>query len=599
MAEQNEIAIIDFGSQYTHLIARRVRELGVLAHIYPSDVSAQKLTNAVGIILSGGPRSIIRGPQLEYDKALFNLHIPILGHCYGHQLIAEHFGGRVARGAAREYGLAELTVTPGARLFKKLPRRSAVWMSHGDHVEKLPPGFVQIGTTGNDSIAAMANETARLYGFQFHPEVNHTRYGAQMLSNFVFDICKAEKNWSTGAMLKTIERDIKKQAAGKNVFLLVSGGVDSSVCFALLEKVLGKNRVYGLHIDGGFMRENETAGIAKALAKQGFDNLHVYDAKKEFLDALAGVTEPEAKRKIIGNVYLDIADRIMHEKNMSGEVWLLGQGTIYPDTIESGGTKNADVIKTHHNRVARVQEMIAAGKIIEPIKELYKDEVRAIGRELGLPKKLIWRHPFPGPGLAIRCLCSPGSTDRATPFTFEAHSLLQLPVNSVGVQGDERSYAHPALLLNPPHTKANFDWQKLRDLAPRITNTQKDVNRVLLPLLGTTNEVAAAKISESFLTTQRLDLLRRIDGIVNEVVNKDAGAKKIWQMPVVLLPFGNKHGESVVIRPVESSEAMTVSFATLSASTLKKLTKKIQALDAVDFIFYDITNKPPGTIEWE
>jgi GMP synthase (glutamine-hydrolysing) len=596
--QKTEIAILDFGSQYTHLIARRVRELGVASHIYPSDVSARELQRAWGIILSGGPRSLIRGPKLEYDKDLFNLGVPVIGHCYGHQLMAQHFGGTVAHGAAREYGLAQLQ-TSTSKIFNGVPKKTQVWMSHGDHVEKLPAGFVQVGSTGNGSIAAMANEQAQLYGFQFHPEVHHSTHGMQMIKNFVFGICKAKKNWSTSQMLKNIEEDIKKQAAGKNVFLLVSGGVDSSVCFALLEKVLGKDRVYGLHIDGGFMRQNETKNIGIALAKHGFNNLHIYDAKQEFLNALKNVTEPEEKRKIIGNVYLDIADRIMREKGMNGENWLLGQGTIYPDTIESGGTKNADVIKTHHNRVARIQDMIAAGKIIEPIKELYKDEVRAIGLNLGLPKALVYRHPFPGPGLAIRCLCSAGSQERATALNFEKYSLLKLPVRSVGVQGDERSYSHPAVLLNPPKTKTGLNWKELHILSPRITNAQKEVNRVLLPLLGDSKEFIESAVTKNYVTKNRLDLLRTVDQIINEVVNKDPLTKKIWQMPVVLIPFGNTHGESIVLRPVESSEAMTVSFAALGSSTIKTIIKKIQALKAVDFIFYDVTNKPPGTIEWE
>ena len=443
MSSQNEVAILDFGSQYTHLIARRVRELGVVSHIYPTDVPASKLKNAVAIILSGGPRSLVRDPRLPFDPAIFNLGIPMLGLCYGHQLVADIFGGKVASGTAREYGLAALNISPSP-IFERVKKKTVVWMSHGDHVEKIPSGFKQIATTGNGSVAAMADEKKKMYGFQFHPEVAHSKEGKKMLHNFLFKICKAKKNWNVGQMLSSIEQSIEQltnchsdrasqraeesRTIGerdpstalrsarddrKNVFLLVSGGVDSTVCFALLEKVLGKKRVFGLHIDNGFMRLDETKKITKALKKIGFNNLHIYDAEKEFLQALRGVTEPEQKRKIIGNLFLDITDRIMKEKGMDGKNWLLGQGTIYPDTIESGGTKNADVIKTHHNRVPRVQQMITEGRVIEPLKELYKDEVREIGLKLGLPKELIFRHPFPGPGLAIRCLCSEGSKEKA------------------------------------------------------------------------------------------------------------------------------------------------------------------------------------------
>ena len=592
MEAKNEIAILDFGSQYTHLIARRVRELGVVSHIYPNDISAKKLKNASGIILSGGPRSLVRDPRLKIDKNIFDLNLPILGLCYGHQLLADLYGGKVESGQAREYGLAKLEVT-SAPIFSGVKKTSNVWMSHGDHVSKLPNGFKQIAKSASESIAAMYNPNKNFYGFQFHPEVAHSAEGKKMISNFVFNICQAKKNWNTSLMLKQIEQDIIAQAENKNVFLLVSGGVDSAVCFALLEKVLGKKRVFGLHIDSGTMRLNETKKISLALKKLGFDNLHIHNAEKEFLSALKNISEPEQKRKIIGNLFLDITDRIMKEKNMSGDNWLLGQGTIYPDTIESGGTKNADVIKTHHNRVPRVQQMITDGKIIEPLKELYKDEVRKIGLKLGLPTSIVMRHPFPGPGLAIRCLCSNGSKDLATPIADKLN-LLKLPIKSVGVQGDERSYSHPAVLLNKDQS-----WLKLRTLSPTITNTHKEINRVLILIDGEENKLTISKLNKAYLTKPRLELLRKIDAIVDEAILADKKCNKIWQCPTVLVPFGFNKKESIVLRPVESEEAMTVSFAQIPDNTLKIIIKKIKTLKAVDFIFYDITNKPPGTIEWE
>lgn len=592
MEAKNEIAILDFGSQYTHLIARRVRELGVVSHIYPNDVSAKKLKNVVGIILSGGPRSLVRDPRLKFDKNIFNLNLPVLGLCYGHQLLADLHGGKVESGQAREYGLAKLEVS-NAPIFSGIKKFSSVWMSHGDHVSKLPTGFKQIAKSTSESIAAMYNPDKNFYGFQFHPEVAHSAEGKKMLSNFVFNICNAQTNWNTSLMLKQIEQDIVNQAGDKNVFLLVSGGVDSAVCFALLEKVLGKKRVFGLHIDSGTMRLNETKKISAALKKLGFDNLYIHNAEKEFLAALKNISEPEQKRKIIGDLFLDITDRIMKEKNMSGDNWLLGQGTIYPDTIESGGTKNADVIKTHHNRVPRVQQMIADGKIIEPLKVLYKDEVRKIGLKLGLPTSIVMRHPFPGPGLAIRCLCSDGSDDVAT-LLDNKFNLFKLPIKSVGVQGDERSYSHPAILLSN-----NISWSKLRAISPSITNTYKEVNRVLILCDGESKKLVSSKLSKGYLTKSRLELLRKIDAIVDEAILADKKCKKIWQCPTVLVPFGHKNKESIVLRPVESEEAMTVSFAQIPDNTLKKILRKIKALKAVDYIFYDITNKPPGTIEWE
>ena len=361
---------------------------------------------------------------------------------------------------------------------------------------------------------------------------------------------------------------------------MVSGGL-IQLFAALLEKVLGKKRVYGLHVDTGFMRDSETKKIKTALNKIGFDNLHVYNAEAEFLRALKGITEPEQKRKIIGDLFLDITDRIMKEKGLTGKDWLIGQGTIYPDTIESGGTKNADVIKTHHNRVPRIKQMIAEGKIIEPIRELYKDEARAIGRALGLPYALVDRHPFPGPGLAIRCLCSDGSNEKptaivsdpsrrrarqslttlkdcfvvSTPRNDSLFHLIKLPIKSVGVQGDERSYANPALVVkeknrnikNPSprrrgqgevSTSVNPPWSLLQKISPSLTNQNKQINRVLYLLSVDQDNIEKSIVKKSEITRHRLGLLRKIDAIVHKEIEH---LPHIWQMPVVLVPFGYKH----------------------------------------------------------
>jgi len=592
--KNNEIAILDFGSQYTHLIARRIRELGVISHIYPNDTPISELKNAVGIILSGGPKSLVNDPKIPYDKNIFTLNLPILGLCYGHYIITDFFGGKLGSGSSREYGLAQMKITKSP-IFKDISTNLNVWMSHGDHVEKLPTGFIQIATTENGSVTAMHNLSKKVFGFQFHPEVQHTNFGKKMIANFVFDICWAEKNWDTNIQLEQIQAEIKKQAGNKNIFLLISGGVDSTVCFTLLEKTLGKSRVFGLHVDHGLMRENETNLVVESLKKIGLDDLYVYNAEKEFLEKLTEVYEPEQKRKIIGDLFLEITDRVMADKQMNSNDWLIGQGTIYPDTIESGGTKNADVIKTHHNRVPKIKQMIAEGKIIEPIRELYKDEVRAIGKKLGLPEELLYRHPFPGPGLGIRCLCSNQNDDVIYPlFTKEGRGeVLVLPIKSVGVQGDERSYAHPAVIT----TKKN--WEELKTLSPAITNSNKNINRVLYLISGSKENLAKSTLKKSYLTKNRLDILRKIDAVVNKHILKNDLCSHIWQMPVVLIPFGFDKKESVVLRPVESEEAMTVNFAEISAPILQNIITEIADLKLIDFIFYDITNKPPGTIEWE
>jgi len=283
---------------------------------------------------------------------------------------------------------------------------------------------------------------------------------------------------------------------------------------------------------------------------------------------------------------------------MAVDKWLIGQGTIYPDTIESGGTKNADVIKTHHNRVPRIQQMIAEGKIIEPIKELYKDEVRQIGLKLGLPKNILFRHPFPGPGLGIRCLCSDKTTDAVSAIANHTKygEIFKLPIKSVGVQGDERSYAQPALII--PKTK-KINWQYYYKISPQITNKHKDINRVLFLLHGEKNKIINSTFKTACLTKTRLNLLRKIDDIVNKYILKNKECQHIWQLPVVLIPFGYNKKESVVLRPVESEEAMTVSFAKIPEKILQKIVREIKKLAKIDYIFYDITNKPPGTIEWE
>jgi GMP synthase (glutamine-hydrolysing) len=455
--KKTHIAILDFGSQYMHLNTRRIRQLGVLSKIYPTDVNAHELKDVCGIILSGGPNSV-NDQKVPYDPGMCDLDVPILGLCYGHQLMAHHYGGVVTPAHNREYGMATLTVKDATGVFAGLEPTEQVWMSHWDSVTQVPEGFHVTGTTDDCPVAAMANPTAKRYGAQFHMEVHHTTHGMQMLRNFVFDICGAEKNWSMEEYLQDLTRDVQALVKDRNVFLLVSGGVDSSVAFALLEKILGKKRVYGLHIDNGFMRENESAMVATALAEAGFDDLHVVDASKTFLAAVEGMTDPEEKRKTIGRVFLEVQRAEFAKLGLNQDDWLLGQGTIYPDTIESGGTKTADTIKTHHNRVDEILEMINAGKVVEPLAELYKDEVRELGRQLGLSDPLVNRWPFPGPGLSIRTLCSNGKRFRVADEdsvnvqiqkTAAAYHLngMVLPIRSVGVQGDQRSYQHPALVF--------------------------------------------------------------------------------------------------------------------------------------------------------
>ncbi|MBI2410483.1 MAG: glutamine-hydrolyzing GMP synthase [Candidatus Kerfeldbacteria bacterium] len=607
--KQRYIAIVDFGSQYMHLITRRIRQLGVHSKIFPTDVNAHELKDAWGVIISGGPNDV-NDQKLTYDPGVFDLPIPILGLCYGHQLMTQHLGGVVTSAHNREYGMATVEVLDKRSILAGLDNHEQVWMSHWDSVTQVPEGFTVIGRTSYCPVAAMANEKDRRYGLQFHVEVNHTLHGMKILENFVFDICGAEKNWNMIAYIQNLKNDLKKFVGEKKIFLLVSGGVDSAVAFALLEQVLGKERVYGLHIDNGFMRLHESAHVEEALAAAGFDDLHVVDASSQFLSAVAGIVDPEAKRKIIGKTFLDIQKQVFDDLGFNTDEWLLGQGTIYPDTIESGGTKTADTIKTHHNRVDEVLEMINAGKVVEPLAELYKDEVREMGLALGLPETLVNRWPFPGPGLSIRVLCASGKEEpvaNESAVNAELQKTVQvygtgvsarvLPIRSVGVQGDQRSYQHPALVS----TAEMLPWEQLNELSVRITNSITGVNRVVYHVGGALPE-QGFQLHEAYLTKDRLELLRQVDAVVDEVIRAHGLYDAIWQLPAVLLPLSASVGvvgEVVVLRPIESQEAMTVNFYPMDAAVLQEMVDRILAIEGVSSVLYDISNKPPATIEWE
>jgi GMP synthase (glutamine-hydrolysing) len=597
-----QIAILDFGSQYTHLISRRVRDFSVLSRIYPANVKASILRreNLIGVILSGGPMSVYDETALDYDRQIFDLAAPILGLCYGHQLIGRHFGGKVKAGKVREYGFAKLKIKNTNKkskilnqsyLFKGLKKQLTVWMSHGDSVAKAPPGFDILASTRDCQIAAMGNLERKIYGLQFHPEVHHTKDQDKILYNFVVGICGALQDWRIDDAVQEIIKDIRNQAKDKKVFMLVSGGVDSSVAFAFLEKALGKKNVIGLYINSGLMRKGESQQVKKDLAKAGFNDLQIADAKAEFLNRLKSISDPEKKRKIIGEAYLDVAERWFRKK------WLLGQGTIYPDTVESGGTKHADTIKTHHNRIVRIQQMIIQGRIIEPLRNFYKDEVRAIGRKLGLPQQLVARHPFPGPGLGIRVLCSqkigrknlPRLKLNQTDFHYQI-----LPAKSVGVQGDSRTYAHPLAVWGA------LNWKKLEKISTNITNTYRSINRVVWLLYpNNLKDKRFYQKASCFLTPERLLLLRRINSLVEKEIRKAGIYNKIWQFPVVLAPISLNRGESIILRPVESREAMTANFYKMNQCLLSRIINQIKKFDQIDAVFYDVTNKPPGTIEWE
>ncbi|HLD07715.1 MAG TPA: glutamine-hydrolyzing GMP synthase [Candidatus Peribacterales bacterium] len=600
LLHSKSVVILDFGGQYAHLIGNRVRRLGAFSEIHDPSTKAEELKDAAAIILSGGPQSVYdpKGPQA--DPKIFELGIPILGICYGHQWMAQELGGEVQAGDMQEYGFSEIQVTKkDDHLLRDLKPEFTVWMSHGDEVTRLPKGFEVTATSDVCAIAAMADEERKIFGVQFHPEVTHTEFGMEILQRFLD--CTFSAKWELSDVEDHLAEEIVKKVGKRNVFILVSGGVDSTVAFTLLNKTLGTERVYGLLVDHGLMRKGEIHEIADAFAEHGFTNLHVEDASAQFLEKLKDVTDPEAKRQIIGDTFIEVQAEVAKRLNLDTKNWMLGQGTIYPDTIETGGTKNADRIKTHHNRVAAIEEMIKEGRVIEPLKELYKDEVRVLGEKLGLPHHLVWRHPFPGPGLGVRILCahepSPLTKKEEAEITVASkmYFFKVLPVKSVGVQGDGRSYKNPlAVFLQKPFS----DLRSMHGLASALPNTYKQINRVLV--CTSHQKVPELIFTPTTITRDIAETLREADHIVHREMREEGLEEKIWQFPVVLIPIGTKKGgRSIVLRPVESQEAMTANAFHLTEKFLVRVTKKILEIEGIDMVFYDVTNKPPATIEWE
>ncbi len=599
------IVVLDFGGQYAHLIANRIRRLRVHAEIRSPETAVAELQDADGLILSGGPASVYDPEAPAYNPEILAMGKPMLGLCYGHQLLCHRLGGQVEMGTTHEFGAAYLHVDKAEGVLAGLDARERVWMSHRDHVAALPPGFAVLGATEDCPVAAMGDAERKIYGLQFHPEVTHTVRGMDILDNFAA-LCGAERNWTMERYTEeTIER-LQEQAQGRNVFLFVSGGVDSSVAFLLLNRALGAERVLGLHIDNGFMREGETTMVERLMKGAGLHNLEVVDASAEFLAATEGIADPEEKRQRIGEEFIRVRDRALAALALDPDEWLLGQGTLYTDTIESGGTENAAVIKTHHNRVGVIDQLLAEGKVVEPLDQLYKDEARTLGETLGLPHHLVWRHPFPGPGLAVRALCSdgPDAEDADSGLALETVAEAQkvaatfglaldvLPLLSVGVQGDSRTYAHPAVVTG------QREWKTLEALSTELTNNFPSINRVIY-LLGPTPR-PQQNLKAGYLTRDRLDLLRQADAISMEALERHGLMEEVTQMPTVLLPLSSDGvQESVVLRPIATSDFMTARFCPLPQAFLDDVCERLLALAGIEAVFYDITHKPPGTVEWE
>ncbi len=579
-----QITVLDAGGQYCHLIARKIRDLGVYADVCASDTPAGELRGRKGLIISGGPDSVYESDSSRIDPAILSTASAVLGICYGQQLMAYELGGRVRKGDKGEYGLALLQAVKPHPLFADLNGDPQIWMNHRDQVESVPEGFDVLASTDTCAVAAMAHRTRPLLGVQFHPEVVHTKQGTRILSNFVFGVCGCVQDWDPKDRIRPTEAEIRSVAGDRNVFFFVSGGVDSTVAYTLCLRALGPERVYGIYVDTGLMREGETQYVRRLFEQLGATAFHVEDAAGEFLNALEGVCDPEKKRHIIGEQFVAVQERVLSTGSFLDGHWILGQGTIYPDTIESGGTARADVIKTHHNRVAGIQKLIETGRIIEPLASFYKDEVREIGEELSIPGEFLHRHPFPGPGLAIRCLCS----ERETPVErLDAGWLL--PIRSVGVKGDSRSYHSVLALENLPTD----------EIATELVNRTSDINRVV-GLVRAKAPMSELHTTVGTLTHERLERLRRADAIVRRLSDESGFEREVWQFPVVLIPLGiDSAPDSLVLRPIHSVDGMTAQVVRMPDDLLKQMATELLTVDGICGVFYDLTHKPPGTIEWE
>ena len=509
----DKILVLDFGSQYTQLIARRIRENKVYSEIFPFNTSIEKIRafEPKGIILSGGPSSVYDKEAPICDLEIFNLGIPVFGICYGMQLMAHSLGGEVARAAKREYGRAMLMVDDETDLLWGLSQKSKVWMSHGDRIELMPEGFAIIGHTDNSPVAAMADKKRKFYALQFHPEVAHTDEGMRVLQNFVFEICLCKPTWEMASFIEWSVANIRAQVDGKKVICALSGGVDSSVVALMLHRAIGDNLTC-IFVDNGLLRKGEAEKVRKTFQDHFHIKLDFVDAKKRFLERLAGVIDPEKKRKIIGNEFIAIFEE---EAKKIADAEFLAQGTLYPDVIESVSFKGPSaVIKSHHN-VGGLPEVMKL-KLVEPLRELFKDEVRVLGQELGLPEEICWRQPFPGPGLAIRCI------------------------------GD--------------------------------------------------------------ITETNLEILRESDAIVIEEIRAAGLYKAIWQAFAVILPIRSvgvmgderTYDKVIAVRAVTSLDGMTADWAHIPYDVLGRISGRIiNEVRGVNRVVYDITSKPPGTIEWE
>uniref|UniRef100_A0A914N0D3 GMP synthase (glutamine-hydrolyzing) n=1 Tax=Meloidogyne incognita TaxID=6306 RepID=A0A914N0D3_MELIC len=653
-AQEEKVAILDFGAQYGKLIDRRVRECNVYSSILPFDTKMEQLLRDKysAIIISGGPNSVYVDNSPLYDSAIFNGQLPVLGICYGFQLINKHFGGNVCLHARREDGRILIKIDPQSEIFNGLQADQNVLLTHGDGVTKdsIPPNGFRIIAMSGEFVAGIEQVEKRIFGLQFHPEVDLTENGTSILSNFLRRVCRLTCRYTfLNREHKCIEL-IRQTVGDKHVLVLCSGGVDSTVCAALCIKALGSEKVHAIHIDNGFMRYNESSSIIKSLSAIGLV-VNRFDFLTEFLNAriidkgvetlpLKFVTCPEHKRKIIGDTFIRCKDAAIEKLGLYNDDLYLVQGTLRPDLIESASqiaSGCANVIKTHHNDSALVRELRDLGKVVEPLQDFHKDEVRELGRTLGLPEAIVNRHPFPGPGLAIRILCA------EVPFICENFDATQnqlrsivsnfspnfdcilLPIRAVGVQGDRRSYSYVAALTFCKKDEP-IPWDKIHYLAKILPNEVKNVNRVVFVFHETTTNLIK-DITVTHINEATIEIIQKADKIVYQTLRgldsldnpnpllKDS-LKCIEQMPVVLVPIHFNRfytlpqvfpstKRSIVLRPFLTRDFMTgepaIPGKDIPFETIMEMVRRIEEEmpTTISRVMIDMTAKPPGTTEWE